>query len=256
MFSSYGLTQKAIDLLESVLERAPQHTPVLERLLDLSVGAGNDRRTAELAATLAQIALERNDRAAAERHAEFGRRFQRAAGTTQGNSAPQEFAVPTIEAELDESADKESETQRSVPMGIPMPVESVVHEVDLSDEWAALSRQLEDAMEQEPQNDSVDTSIAGQAGSPVPAEAPAFELEPQNVSPADAGESETQAADNLIADLAADLESATMSMGLPAEMADRAPAQPASPVNVPAAYSKSANGGGPAAAAPCERHIC
>ena len=56
LFSSYGLTQKAIDLLESVLERAPRHTPILERLLDLSVGAGNDRRTAELAAVLEQIA--------------------------------------------------------------------------------------------------------------------------------------------------------------------------------------------------------
>ncbi len=36
LFSSYGLTQKAIDLLESVLERAPRHAPILERLLDLS----------------------------------------------------------------------------------------------------------------------------------------------------------------------------------------------------------------------------
>ena len=80
LFSSYGLTQKAIDLLEAVLERAPRHTPVLERLLDLSVGAGNDRRTAELATLLEQIAIERNDRAGTERFAEFRRRFQRAAG--------------------------------------------------------------------------------------------------------------------------------------------------------------------------------
>jgi tetratricopeptide (TPR) repeat protein len=29
LFSSYGLTQKAIDLLEAVLERAPKHTPIL-----------------------------------------------------------------------------------------------------------------------------------------------------------------------------------------------------------------------------------
>ena len=34
-------------------------------------------------------------------------------------------------------------------MGIPMPVESVVHEVDLSDEWAALSQQLETAMQED-----------------------------------------------------------------------------------------------------------
>ena len=55
LFSSYGLTQKAANLLENVLQRAPRHTPTLERLLDLSLGAGNDRRTAELAAQLEEI---------------------------------------------------------------------------------------------------------------------------------------------------------------------------------------------------------
>src|SRR5580698_7777637 len=33
LFSSYGLTQKATHLLENVLQRAPRHTPTLERLL-------------------------------------------------------------------------------------------------------------------------------------------------------------------------------------------------------------------------------
>ena len=66
LFSSYGLTQKAANLLESVLQRAPRHTPTLERLLDLSVGAGNDQRTAQLAETLEQIHRERNDKANAE----------------------------------------------------------------------------------------------------------------------------------------------------------------------------------------------
>src|SRR5207253_1072901 len=35
LFSSYGLTQKATDLLESVLQRAPRHPATLEKLLDL-----------------------------------------------------------------------------------------------------------------------------------------------------------------------------------------------------------------------------
>src|SRR5258707_449113 len=93
LFSSYGLTQKATDLLESVLERAPQYTPVLERLLDLSVGAGNDRRTVELATQLEQIAIDRHDPAAAERFAEFRRRYQRAAGASPGE-APAPSAQP------------------------------------------------------------------------------------------------------------------------------------------------------------------
>ncbi len=159
LFSSYGLTQKAIDLLEAVLERAPGHTPILERLLDLSVGSGNDGRTAEIAAILEQIAIERNDRAGMERFAELRRRFQRAAGLAPVeeqptsaqpvSKAPQEFAVPVIQAELDEPvAQTTPEPLPPEPMGIPMPVVSAVHEVDLSDEWAALSQQLETAMKE------------------------------------------------------------------------------------------------------------
>ena len=78
------------------------------------MGAGNDRRTVELATLLEQIAIDRNDRAVADRYAEFRRRFQRAAGIPPGEApaassdpgaaTPQEFAVPTIEAELDEPA--------------------------------------------------------------------------------------------------------------------------------------------------------
>jgi tetratricopeptide (TPR) repeat protein len=82
LFSSYGLTQKAAHLLENVLERAPRHTPTLERLLDMSVGAGNDRRTAELAAQLEQIHRERGDTVNAERFTELRQRFQKVAGVT------------------------------------------------------------------------------------------------------------------------------------------------------------------------------
>ena len=58
LFSSYGLTQKAANLLENVLQRAPRHVPSLERLLDLSLGAGKQQRTAELASTLERYLSE------------------------------------------------------------------------------------------------------------------------------------------------------------------------------------------------------
>ncbi len=82
LFSSYGLTQKATTLLENVLVRAPRHTATLERLLDLHLGAGNERRTAELAALLEQIHRERQDTVNAERFAELRQRFQKIAGIT------------------------------------------------------------------------------------------------------------------------------------------------------------------------------
>ncbi|HVA93567.1 MAG TPA: tetratricopeptide repeat protein [Candidatus Dormibacteraeota bacterium] len=263
LFSSYGLTQKAIDLLESVLERTPRHGPVLERLLDLSVGAGNDRRTAEIALILEQIARERQDPSAAERYAELRRRFQRAAGIepnqeSSPNAAPQEFAVPIIEAELDEPVvETPSGETPLVSMGIPMPIESVVHEVDLSDEWAALSQQLEDAVQVEglaapleddaalqtstPDTEAEATSEAplqvgeentGEASPEVPAEVPdetpAFELEIQDDMPATAG-GETQAADIFFEEIAADLESAATSLGIPTPVVRAATPEAAGP---------------------------
>jgi pilus assembly protein FimV len=96
LFSSYGLTQKATHLLENVLQRAPRHTPTLERLLDLHLGAGNDRRTAELAAQLEQIHRERNDSINADRFAELRTRFSKVAGLTEKDmpAAPTVVAAP------------------------------------------------------------------------------------------------------------------------------------------------------------------
>jgi pilus assembly protein FimV len=98
LFSSYGLTQKATHLLENVLQKAPRHTPTLERLLDLHLGAGNDRRTAELAAQLEQIHRERNDAVNADRFAELRQRYSKVAGLTEKDlpTAPTMAAPPAI----------------------------------------------------------------------------------------------------------------------------------------------------------------
>jgi pilus assembly protein FimV len=104
LFSSYGLTQKATHLLENVLQRAPRHTPTLERLLDLYLGAGNERRTAELASQLEQIHRERQDTVNTERFAELRQRFQKVAGITAEElptapAAPTPAAAPTVMVE-------------------------------------------------------------------------------------------------------------------------------------------------------------
>jgi tetratricopeptide (TPR) repeat protein len=189
--------------------------------------------------------MERNDRAGTERFAELRRRFQRAAGITPAedtaksaqpaSAAPPEFSVPVIEAELDEPVVEATPVPAPAePMGIPMPVESVVHEVDLSDEWAALSEQLETAMKEETpgaveedaplQDDRASAPVLipadeAQMQAETAAEAPAFDLELQSAVPVGAHESETLAADSLMADLAGDLESITSSLGLSSELA-------------------------------------
>jgi tetratricopeptide (TPR) repeat protein len=149
LFSSYGLTQKAIDLLEVVLQRVPGHAQTLERLLDHYLGAGDERRTAELAAQLEQIHAERGNTAAAERFADLRHRFEQAARTTEATAtaapvAPDaaetnqaESIAPSEAAEIGEPAAQAREKTATQ--------QAAVHELDLSEEWAALATELDDA---------------------------------------------------------------------------------------------------------------
>ncbi len=167
LFASYGLTQKAIGLLEAILRRAPRHTPTLEKLLDFVLGAGDDRRTAELAAQLEQIHLDRNDLRGAERFGELRRRFQRAAGLSDAElaatTAPAQQDIPHVtipevhaaevpaEAEpvLEELTIIETPAPEAEPVTASASSEAapVEEEVDLSDEWASM---LEDSHPAEP----------------------------------------------------------------------------------------------------------
>ena len=158
LFASYGLTQKAIGLLEAILRRTPTHTPTLEKLLDFVLGAGDDRRTAELAAQLERIHRDHGDTAGAERFGELRRRFQRAAGLSDEEiaAAANPHAIPagitenpaaaraTVE-ELPVSMDA-APAPAGVTTSVPPPPKPAapaapVHEVDLSDEWASLLEQ-------------------------------------------------------------------------------------------------------------------
>lgn len=120
LFSSYGLTQKATLLLENVLARAPRHTPTLERLLDFHLGAGDERRTAELAAQLEQIHIERGDTTNAERFTELRQRFQKLAGlTTEELSAPSAGGAAGPKPEPGESQPAaESAPERAIPLEV------------------------------------------------------------------------------------------------------------------------------------------
>ena len=130
LFSSYNLTQKAVDLLETVLKRAPGHPQALEKLLDLCLGAGNERRTAELASQLDAIYREKGEPQRAERFADLHRRYSRAADKAGEAPAPAEakgppeFEIPTVELE--------------VPGAPPASEAGTVQEVDLSEDWAAM----------------------------------------------------------------------------------------------------------------------
>ena len=143
LFSSYGLTQKATNLLESVLQRAPRYTPALERLLDITLGSGNDARTAALAAELEGIHSQRGDRASAERFAELRKRYAHAV------EFPSEQAASPARPSISASATP-PDTAIKAPEGPPEFIVNVIEpepepgdqpaEVDLSAEWESLSR--------------------------------------------------------------------------------------------------------------------
>jgi pilus assembly protein FimV len=185
LFASYGLTQKAIGLLEAILRRAPRHAPTLEKLLDFVLGAGDDRRTAELAAQLQQIHTERGDIRSAERFEELRRRFQRAAGVTDEELAPPPPPEPP-RAVPEAVAPKEVPEQASVAEPAA-PAKEEVHEVDLSDEWASM---LSDTRPAEP---------AAKAPAIHEDAAPEFEV------PLEAAETENT---NPFAEISADMASA------------------------------------------------
>ncbi len=197
LFASYGLTQKAIGLLEAILRRAPRHTPTLEKLLDFVLGAGDDRRTAELAAQLEQIHSVAGDKRSAERFGELRRRFQRAAGLTDEELAgaapaaqpaasettvarpaestiPEIAAVPAVEATASgaEPAPPASvEEAHPEPVEVnAAPVEADVQEVDLSDEWATL---LDESHQAEAAVDAASSKAPKLPAAPQPPSQPA-----------------------------------------------------------------------------------
>jgi tetratricopeptide (TPR) repeat protein len=211
LFASYGLTQKAIGLLEAILRRAPRHTPTLEKLLDFVLGAGDDRRTAELAAQLQQIHGETGDKRSSERFGELRRRFQRAAGLTDEELAS---AVPAARPASTEAAEPGSadvsipeiaaepapvepasstvapvEEARPEPVGVnSAPLQADVQEVDLSDEWETV---LEESRHNEATVEAPSPVQAkppsGTTGRQEPADVEEFQIseEPAIVSPDD-----------------------------------------------------------------------
>jgi tetratricopeptide (TPR) repeat protein len=182
LFSSYNLTEKAMNLLETVLQRVPGHPQALEKQLDFCLGAGNERRTSELAAQLETIYRQKGDTQRADRFADLRRRYSRAADKTaeaatpgEAKTAPPEFQIPVVQVDLPAPAETGEQA-----------AEAVIHEVDLSEDWAALAEQVSPPAE-EPAKTGEAAAPAAEAAAPAeespvpePVAAPeaAAELEP------------------------------------------------------------------------------
>ncbi|MFQ5724083.1 MAG: tetratricopeptide repeat protein [Terriglobia bacterium] len=123
LFSSYGMTDKAIELAGQVIERVPNHVPALEKLLDFYLGSGNDQGVVETARRLEAL----------YRQAGKGERADEMAETAGRYAAKIQQEAPAAEPAPAEEA------------GAAAP-EAALHEVDLSAEWASATG-LEEAAE-------------------------------------------------------------------------------------------------------------
>ena len=119
LFSSYGMTDKAIELAEQVIARAPGHTVANEKLLDFYLGSGNDRGVVEVAIRLARLHRNHNNAERAEEVIELAKRYAEKLG----------MALPT-EAPVAQTVETPVETPEQAP-------EAVVQEVDLTAEWGS-----------------------------------------------------------------------------------------------------------------------
>jgi tetratricopeptide (TPR) repeat protein len=227
LFASYGLTQKAAHLLENVLNRAPGHVPTLERLLDVCVGSGNDRRSAEITGQLEQIYLERGDTLAAERYTELRKKYAAAADLKEAEASlppgpgaeisssavTNEFVIVAGDGEsqdtpFSESPDNFAPSPESTT--VPTPVLSTEAELDLSDDWEALSagsltEESAPAVHSADAMAEPDTAASQEASSDL--SAGQFEIEVLPVgAQASATSSDSMTTDDLMADLAADVK--------------------------------------------------
>jgi tetratricopeptide (TPR) repeat protein len=205
LFASYGLTQKAIGLLEAILRRAPTHTPTLEKLLDFVLGAGDDRRTAQLAAQLEHIHAGRGDMRSSERFGELRRRFQRAAGLSDEEVAaavaaamPQPVdTIPVVGVAVEEApgevpgepvagavteakpALEEIPELHVVEGAVPAPESAPVSQAaDMTSEWASL---LEETQESQAKPANAESRAPRKSEEKVP-EAPVHEEEEISMS--------------------------------------------------------------------------
>ncbi|HEV2299234.1 MAG TPA: tetratricopeptide repeat protein [Candidatus Acidoferrales bacterium] len=264
LLASYGLTQKAVQLLETVLQRVPGHAPTLERLLDISLGSGEDRQTAELAAQLEQIYAGRGDAVNAERFTELRRRFQRASGASEDQIAaapviapsspppvharpqvitsaaaapPAEFAVPMAPTEPEAPPPPPPPARSPEPAMAAGPPGVVDQEIDLSDEWEKISSETASETVAEPAEPPAPPVAAAEAEAPVESaaetlEAAMAEFDLELISETSAPGSEAMTSESFLDQLVAEVE------GLEAPAVEKEPSPKKKEEPKPAAKKK------------------
>ncbi len=142
LFSSYGMADKAIELAEQLVARVPSHIAGNEKLLDLYIGTGNDRKVAEIAARLELLHRRAGNLRRAEECANLARGYAEKAGIGMpaAEAAP---AVAAMAAPVEEPALPAFE----IPAVPAAEAEAATYEVDLSADWATAAEEAPTGVE-------------------------------------------------------------------------------------------------------------
>ena len=123
LFSSYGMTDKALELAQQLIQRLPQHPQANEKVLDLYIATSNGPGVVEVARRLEGYHREMGNFQRAEELRQLGAQYAHAPAA----AAPAEEA-PAAEAEVLPEAPVEA---------APAEVPAAAEEIDLSAEWMA-----------------------------------------------------------------------------------------------------------------------
>jgi len=156
LFSSYGMTDKALELAKQLLERLPQHPQANEKVLDLYIATSNGAGVVEVSRRLEGYHREMGNFQRAEELRQLGAQY------THAPAAP----APAAEAEAPAASEALAEAPVEAAPVEAAPAEASSEEIDLSSEWMA-------AATEEPEPAAEEVFAAPTVPAPEPAPEPA-----------------------------------------------------------------------------------
>jgi len=193
VFAKYGLSDKAIEHLRAVLDRAPRNLQAHEKLLRIYMDEGDNEQVSKVGATYMSLLREKGDRAALEAiEAEASRRgFTIAAAAARPAARPlvKEETISITEEEPDVEIPLEVEEEFALEIEeepAPEPVAGIVEEfaepefVPLIEETVELG---EDLLVEEPAFEIPDIALEPEAPKPPPPKPPPPKPEAPKAAP-------------------------------------------------------------------------
>ncbi len=203
LFSSYGMTDKALELARQLIQRLPQHPQANEKLLDLFIATSNSGGVAEVSRRLEGYYREVGNYQRAEELRQLGAQYTHAPAEAAVvpeapvAAAPVEAALAEAAGEIDLSAEwmAAATTEEAAPVAPePAPEPAVYNAKEATDEiefylnqgMLDMARDVAGRYEHEFPGEPAVAELRArvEAAAAAPAPAPAVEEEPLEVSAA------------------------------------------------------------------------